>query len=392
MARHISFAGHFLQIAAVCLLSAVPLVAHADELKLKDGSTVKGTIVGFDDNSFKVETSYGYAVVKRDQVASISMSESSKADAPEKTPLPEKSLPEKPVPEKAKPATVPVTAGPPTAALKTATADPSAVAAAPAEKSVSSSPALDAPKATATRAPQPATAPASAPKLGAPPAFANAQAKAAVANMAAAKAAVASVQPTAPAAAPTSLPAPTIARARVPPPAPNAAPSSAVVPKPPASEPIRETVSGNMYTNNTYRFQMYKPPDWQVLAAERTVLPGAIAALGTDDQETYLLIGQEPAGKPLYMAANAVDTRLRDVMDNFRPQNQEQMLVAGLWSTAHHFRGTVDDHEWSGVVVLVPHGSKLYTIFGMTRADSDLVQIQENVIDRAIASLQFSDP
>ena len=35
------------------------------------------------------------------------------------------------------------------------------------------------------------------------------------------------------------------------------------------------------------------------------------------------------------------------------------------------------------------HG--VYTIFGMTLADTDLVQIQENVISRAITSLQFTN-
>jgi len=43
------------------------------------------------------------------------------------------------------------------------------------------------------------------------------------------------------------------------------------------------------------------------------------------------------------------------------------------------------------MVVLVERGTKLYTIFGMTRADDDLVQLQENVISRAIASLQFTN-
>jgi hypothetical protein len=38
----------------------------------------------------------------------------------------------------------------------------------------------------------------------------------------------------------------------------------------------------------------------------------------------------------------------------------------------------------------VPHGTRIYTIFGMTYADTDLVQIQENVISRAISSLQFT--
>ncbi len=38
-------------------------------------------------------------------------------------------------------------------------------------------------------------------------------------------------------------------------------------------EPIRETVVGNTYTNETYGFQMYKPPTWEVIAG----VPGAAA-------------------------------------------------------------------------------------------------------------------
>jgi hypothetical protein len=43
-------------------------------------------------------------------------------------------------------------------------------------------------------------------------------------------------------------------------------------------------------------------------------------------------------------------------------------------------------------VVTVAHGSDLFTVLGMTYADSDLIQIQENVIARAIASLRFEAP
>ena len=60
-------------LAAMALL--VPSWARADELKLKDGTKIVGTIVGFEENSFKVKTSYGFAVVQKDQVASINISE-----------------------------------------------------------------------------------------------------------------------------------------------------------------------------------------------------------------------------------------------------------------------------------------------------------------------------
>ncbi|MGA3293765.1 MAG: hypothetical protein ABSE45_07255 [Candidatus Acidiferrales bacterium] len=286
----------FLGIAALLAL-ALSSAVRADELKLKDGTKVSGTIVGFEDNSFKVKTSYGYAVVQKDQVVSISMSDAAKTAPLDKKPEPaaEKASP----PDKPKPETASATASAPPPAAKPAPPAPIA-------------------------------------------------------------------QPVA--AAPVAVAAP---------------------PKPPEPEPIREEVNGNTYTNDTYRFRMYKPPDWDVIASASSLLPGAIAAMGTSDETTYLLIGQQPAGKSLAMDVDATDRRLRNVLDNFRPLGELQITVSGEAAIERRFRGTVDQHEWSGFVVTLPRGARLYTIFGMTRADSDLVQIQENVIARTISSLQF---
>src|ERR1700683_2735114 len=65
-------------------LSAFFPVLRADELKLKDGTTITGTIVGFEENSFKVKTSYGFAEIQKDQVVSISISDAAKKPEPEK--------------------------------------------------------------------------------------------------------------------------------------------------------------------------------------------------------------------------------------------------------------------------------------------------------------------
>jgi hypothetical protein len=291
--------------------------ARADELKLKDGTKISGTIVGFEDNSFKVKTSYGYAVVQKDQVVSISMADAAKPALPEKKP--------EPATEKA--------------------------------------PAADKPKfETAKTTVTPSAPPPPVPSVAkpAPPA----------APIAAKPAAPVSAAPAAPplAAAPAVVAAPT---------------------KPPAPEPIREEVTGNTYTNDTYRFRMYKPPDWDVIASASALLPGAITAMGTNDETTYLLIGAQPAGKSMATDVDATDRRLRSVLDNFRPLGEQQITISGATGVERRFRGTVDQHDWSGFVVTVPHGGRVYTIFGMTRADSDLVQIQENVIARAISSLQF---
>src|ERR1700739_1591604 len=90
MKRRSSFA-----ILLATLVMVSQPAAHSDELKLKDGTKIVGTIVGFEENSFKVKTSYGFAVVQKDQVLSISITDSAKKPDPEKKPV---SSPEKPEP------------------------------------------------------------------------------------------------------------------------------------------------------------------------------------------------------------------------------------------------------------------------------------------------------
>jgi hypothetical protein len=288
--------------AAVLVLVSAAMSARAlatDEIKLKDGTKITGTIVGFEENSFKVKTSYGFAVVQKDQVVSIIVTDASKSTAADKTASHNSS----------------------TAAAKSAKADVTA--------------------ANATVSPTSTTADAAPVTIAAKPVSAPAP------------------QPSAPA-------------------------------KPAAPEPMREQVVGNTYTNETYGFQMYKPPTWKVIEGARTLLPGSITAMGTDDQTTYLLIGQEPAGKSLNSDMDATDHRLREILDNFRPIDEKRLTIAGVSAIERHFRGSVDQKDWSGVVVYVPRDTHVYTIFGMTLADTDLVQIQENVISRAISSLQFT--
>ena len=299
--------------AAITAVLGASLATPADELKLKDGTKISGTIVGYEENSFRVQTSYGFAVVQKDQVVSISISSATKATA-EKTAVPAK--PAKSEKANDAPAAKPAQLTSPAPQKISATAVPAS----------SPSPAAPAAPVIAKSAPPPAATP---------------------------------TRPTPPA-------------------------------QPAAPEPIREEVTGNTYTNETYGFHMYKPPGWQVIAGARTVLPGAIAAMGTDDQTTYLLIGEQPAGKSLANDISAAETRLASVMDNFRPLGETRITISGGEATEFRFRGGVDQQDWSGTAVFIRRGARLYTIFGMTLADSDLVQIQENVIVRAISSLQFT--
>ena len=75
-------------ILLATLVMVSPRATHADELKLKDGTKIVGTIVGFEENSFRVKTNYGFAVVQKDQVLSISITDSAKKPDAEKKPEP----------------------------------------------------------------------------------------------------------------------------------------------------------------------------------------------------------------------------------------------------------------------------------------------------------------
>lgn len=310
------------------VLIALAAVAgvRADELTLKDGSKIDGAIVGFEANSFRVKTSYGFAVVRKDQVVSIRFADSAKT-----TPSTEKS---------------------PAAGSKAGTAvkatQPQALAA-PA-KSAAKQPAQ-----TATASTKPAGSSNISTAANAPDAT-----------------------------APGSINRAPIAGTAVP-----SHPAGSVAIAPAALAPIREEVAGNRYVNETYGFSMFKPPDWELIEGARTMLPGAIAALGTIDQTTYLLIGQDPAQKSIEAQMNGTANRLAGIMDNFRPLAETRLSISGTPAIERRFHGTVDQKDWSGVVVLIPRGPRVFTIFGMTYAETDLVQIQENVISRAISSIQF---
>ena len=298
---------------------------RADELKLKDGTTITGTIVGFEENSFKVKTSYGFAEVQKDQVVSIVISAAAKKKESER---------------KSEAASD---------ASGATDADPAKVSKSAPAKTPASNSAVSA----STAAPSGSNSPRPASNVA--------------------------TKPT------TNPAAPGPVAANVPPPTPPAPAKSA------APEPMREEVSGNNYVNETYGFRMYKPPAWKVIEGARTLLPGSITAMGTDDQTTYLLIGQQNGAQSVAVNMDATERRLRDIMENFRPLDEKHITVSGIPAVERHFRGSVDQRDWSGVVVYIPHDSHLYTIFGMTIADTDLVQIQENVIARAISSLQFKN-
>jgi len=163
-------------------------------------------------------------------------------------------------------------------------------------------------------------------------------------------------------------------------------------PPPPKEEPPanREEIQGNLYINHQFAFRMYKAPSWQIIDGAGQTLPNAIVAMGTSDESTLLVVGHEKSKDPLETTAQAVEKRLHDVYDNYQLISQRKSVVGGQSAVEYRYRGRADDHDWSGTLSVVAHGGEFLTVLGMTFADTDLIQIQENVIARAIASLDFS--
>lgn len=285
-------------------LSLLTARAAADELRLKDGTKLVGTIVGYEGDSFKVLTNYGYALVRKDMVAAILMPEPKKEAAPEKK-------------NERKPASPPA-AQPVTPAAPAAKADSAAPVKADASPPAAPAAQLAASNATASTAPAPARRPA-----------------------------------------------------------------------PPAPETVREQVSGNTYVNLTYGFRMYKPPNWHVIEGARKMLPSAVVAMGTSDETTLLVVGHEPLHGSLDAVADSTEQQLREMYENYRPLGEQKVTISGLPGLERRFRGMVGEHDWSGRVVWLARGNEVYTLMGLTYADSDLIQVEENVIARTINSLEF---
>jgi len=67
-------------LGKVCLLAGLLLgtsvALAADEFILKDGQKISGTLVGFENGMFRVETEFGYALIRKDKVATVSMTSS----------------------------------------------------------------------------------------------------------------------------------------------------------------------------------------------------------------------------------------------------------------------------------------------------------------------------
>ena len=341
--------GPLFLVSLAVAFCAIALPAGADEIRLKGGRKLYGVIVAYEDNMFKVKTEYGYELIEKDKIESIIPS----------TPA---GKPETPAGAK-KSATPPKTEGGAPAQPQAESAVATSANAGTAATNASAKTANPGPTGKADKASPKITNTAVKPEIPANT----------IANNAAAPAIKGSPAATA------SGPAASAASST--PPAP---------PKEPEVPANREEIQGNLYTNYTHGFRMYKAPSWSLIEEARGALPNAIVAMGTSNESTLMVVGEEQTKEPLDTAAAAVEKRLQDVYVNYQRLGQRKTTIGGLPAVEFQYRGRADEHDWSGKLVVISRGKDMFTVLAMTYADSDLIQIQENVISRAISSLDFS--
>ncbi len=304
----------------VLTLSAIGLSARADEIRLKDGRKLSGVIVAYEDNMFKVKTDFGYELIEKDKIASIIPSTpAGKPETPAAAKKDAAQHPSKPAGD-SQPLAEPAIAS---------SSDASAAATNANAKTVNSSPTGNGDKA--------------------PPKLTNAAVKPEVsANTAAANVGAPAIKGS-PTATANGL---------------AASSASPAAPKEPEVPANREEIQGNLYTNYTHGFRMYKAPSWSLIEEARGALPNAIVAMGTSNESTLMVVGEEKTKEPLDAAAAAVEKRLHEVYSNYQRLAERKTAVGGLPAVEYKYRGKADEHDWSGKLVVVARGFMKFHIIG----------------------------
>lgn len=256
-----------LLLASLCLAAVPP--AAAEEFHLKDGTKIVGKIVGYEENAFRVETSFGLAIIFKDRVVRI--------EFPEPTP--------KAVSQESKPA------APATAAKKEAPSPPQ--------------------------------------------------------------------------------------------------PVKAAEPKPPP-EPaeIIEHVTATEYVNETYGLRLFKPPTWRSYPQFTNPQGPVVAALGTPDETTLLLIGQERYRGKLNDYVRQAEVSLRRLYQDYRRHDEVSTQVAGKPAVERRFSGSSDGRFWDGRAIYFAHEQQFFTVLAVT-AVTENPTLQQAVLRRVLNTLEF---
>ncbi len=177
--------------------------------------------------------------------------------------------------------------------------------------------------------------------------------------------------------------------AAAPPSPPAAAPASAPLrTEPPPPTRLVENVSATEYVNQTYGFRIFKPPTWRSypqLVRPQTPL---VAALGTADESTLLLIGRESFNGSLADYTRGAERLLQQFYDDYRPQKERPTQVAGIPAMERTFTGMSGERFWTGTAVYFSRGRYCYTLLGLTTA-GETASFQQSLLRKVANSWEF---
>jgi hypothetical protein len=150
---------------------------------------------------------------------------------------------------------------------------------------------------------------------------------------------------------------------------------------------MEEHVEGITYFNDSFGFQMYKPPNWKPLPETAGTIPSAVVVLGTEDEATVIIVGTVLFAGPSSAYAAVLSGSLKKVYSDFEIQPEEQVEVAGRPAIRRVFSGTAAGRVWHGMVVNLADGPVQYGLIGMTSEEN--YQFKSTVLGKIVASFQL---
>jgi hypothetical protein len=328
----------FLFVALVCT------AARGEEIILKDGQKIVGTIVGYEQGMFRVETDYGIALVRKDKVASIQVNKPEAAKPSSEAVGPGGARPTSGISKPDSPMSSPETPKPP--APKTEKAAGAAA--------LESAPNLAPPVATSENARAGAKPSATPPHEAAASTGAIANHKSQIANP---------TPPSLPVSQPMDVPLP---------------------------EHLQEHVEGNTYFNDTFQFSLFKPPDWKTYEGVPKETGSGIMAMGTEDEQTLLIVDRQVWSGAPKLSSEQVEVKLRQTYQEYRRTSEEPFICDGQPAIRRTFTGILDGTEWHGVAVHVIRGNMVFGIIGLTAAET--FAFQQGIFSKIIKTFHFLTP
>ena len=161
-------------------------------------------------------------------------------------------------------------------------------------------------------------------------------------------------------------------------------------PSRPPGGTVQERIQGTTYVNESYRFQLFKPPTWRILEQAARSIPSAVTVLGTRDETTMLVVGSVLYEGPPSAYAEILVSALRMSYSEFVAKPEDRIRVAGRPAIRRRFSGMAAGHEWHGLVVNLTDGPAHYGLIGVTRHELSGVQGKRAVQDGQVLPLPLS--